>query len=74
MLALTGYFRRSITNSMGKDTQQVLDELLTHLITPLLLPYPNYDSQFTLFTDASSYGTGCVIVEAPPPHLIKREG
>ena len=42
-----------------KTHQEALDELLTQLTTPTLLPYPNFDSPYILYTDVSSSGIGC---------------
>ena len=40
-----------------------MDELLTHLITPPLIAYPNFVSPFILYTDASSSRIGCVLYQ-----------
>ena len=47
--------------SWGREQQQALDELITHLSNPPIMAYPDFSKPFTLHTDASKDGLRAVL-------------
>ena len=45
----------------GEAEQNAFEVMKQKLVTPPILAYPRYDSEFILYTDASSYCIGCVL-------------
>ena len=67
-----GSIAKPLTSKTHKDAIQLLftwsdedqaafDKLRTALITPPILAYPDFNSEFLLFTDAFDYGIGAVL-------------
>ena len=46
-----------------EEHQQVLCKLIGALMTPKILAYPDFNSPFTLHTDASEEGLGAVLYQ-----------
>ncbi len=47
----------------NRKHQEILEELIEHLISPPLMAYPDFNSSFILHTDASESGLGAVLYQ-----------
>ena len=60
---LTNLLRKDVHFAWGSDTQEAFDLLKSALVTAPVLTFPDYNSPFHVFSDASNVGLGAVLMQ-----------